>query len=142
MDLHLHLGMVPNGRRDVTPVPDNLLALVPKPTGINEVIKQAGADPIKDTVPLIKRLAKRQRWQGKKLAMALEGDTIYETVKNDWEFIFNHIQYVKDPDNSEQVRSLRRLVHEGKGDCDCFTNGLQNLLINQGINFSYRVAKY
>jgi len=54
-------------------VPANLLALVPKPDGENEVIKSSGADPEKDTVPLIKKLAKRQMWQGKKLAEALKG---------------------------------------------------------------------
>lgn len=33
--------------------------------------------------------------------------------------------------------------YEGKGDCDCFTNGLLNLLTNQGIKHELiRVTKY
>ena len=136
------LGLVPNGKRNVTPVPANLLALVPKPDGKNEVIKSSGADPEKDTVPLIKKLAKRQMWQGKKLAEALKGKNLAETVRNDWNFIFDHIQYKLDPEGSETVRSLRRLIHDGKGDCDCFSNGLANLFLNQKINFAFRIAAY
>lgn len=136
------LGLVPTGPRSTTPVPPHLLALVPKPQGKNETVKSAGADPILDTVPLIKRLARRQMWQGKKLAHALKGATVEETLRNDFDFIFNHIQYVPDKKGEEQVRSLRRLVHEGKGDCDCFTNALSNLLLNQGIEHELRVAAY
>jgi hypothetical protein len=136
------LGLVPNGKRKVTPVPAHLLALVPKPTGVNEVIKPANADPLKDTVPLIKKLVKRQLWQGKKLAAALKKGSVYETVKSDWDFIFNHIQYKLDADGKEQVRSLRRLIWEGKGDCDCYTNALSNLLTNQGIDHELRVTSY
>jgi hypothetical protein len=137
------LGLVPNGKRSVTPVPADLLALVPKPTGRNEVVKKRNADPLKDTVPMIQKLIKRQAWQGKKLAAALKGSTVEETVRNNWDFFMNHIQYVQDPDTRETVRSLRRTVHEGKGDCDCFVNGLGNLLYNQGIkNAKLRVAAY
>lgn len=140
---YMGLGLVPTGKRTVTPVPAHLLALVPAPSGNNETVKGSNADPIKDTVPLIQRLTKRQAWQGKKLAKALKGKTVEETVRNNWDFMFNHIEYVKDPVGRETVRSLRRLVHEGKGDCDCFVNGLNNLLYNQGIrNAKMRVASY
>lgn len=84
--------------------------MVPKPTGANEVIKPADADPIRDTVPLIKKVYKRQLWQGKKLAQALKGSTVAETVRNDWNFLFKHIQYEKDAVGKEQIRSLRRMV--------------------------------
>lgn len=138
------LGLVPNGKRTVVPIPANILAKVPKPTGKNENIKSYGADPVRDTVPLIQKLAKRQMWQGKKLAEYLKGKTVAETVRNNWDFFMKYIQYRKDPADSEQVRSLRRLVHNGAegGDCDCFVNALSVLLLNQGIDFKMRVAKY
>lgn len=136
------LGLVPTGKRSVTPVPANLKSLVPNATGNNEVIKPYGADPLKDTVPLIQRLVKRQLWQGKKLAAALKGNSIEQTVKNNWDFFNRHIQFKTDADGKEQVRSLRRLVHEGKGDCDCYVNGLSNLLTNQGIAHKLRVTSY
>lgn len=135
-----NLGLVPNGERAVTPVPARLLALVPEPEGSNDIIKKKDADPILDTVPLIQKLSKRQKWQGKKLAKALAGNSIEETVRNDYDFIFDHIQYEEDPEETETVRSLRRLVYEGKGDCDCFTNALSNILQNQNIYHQLKVT--
>lgn len=139
---HSTLGLVPNGPRPVTPIPPHLKKLVPTPTGQNETVKSFDADPVRDTVPMIKRLIKRQAWQGKALAQALRGATLEETLRNNWNFIFRHIQYTKDPEGRETVRSLRRLVYDGRGDCDCFVNALGNLLYNQRIPFSMRVAKY
>lgn len=136
------LGLVPTGKRSVTPMPASLKALVPRPTGNNTSIKGSNADPIRDTVPLIQQMVKRQLGQGKKLAAALKGKTLEETLRNNWNFIFNHIQYKEDPTGSEEVRSLRRLVYDGEGDCDCFVSGLSNLLTNQGIDHKLRVAKY
>ncbi|MFO0414914.1 MAG: hypothetical protein ACK52I_22300 [Pseudomonadota bacterium] len=138
------LGLVPNGSRTVKPISASVLALVPKPDGKNQTIKSSDADPVRDTVPLIMKLAKRQAWQGEKLAKKLKGKNVKETVRNNWNFFFDHIQYKKDIPGKEQVRSLRRLVHNASegGDCDCFVNGLSNLLINQGIAHKLRIAAY
>lgn len=136
------LGLVPTGKRDVTPVPAHLKKLVPRPDGKNEVVKSFGTDPLRDTVPLIKKLVKRQLWQGKKLAAALKGNSIEQTVKNNWDFFNRHIQYKQDANGSEQVRSLRRVVHCGFGDCDDYVCSLSNLLTNQGIKHKLRVASY
>ena len=136
------LGLVPNGKRSVSPIPQNLLALVPKPEGKNEVVKSSNADPERDTVPMLMRNVKRQKWQGAKLAQALKGSSRYETVKNIYDFIFDHIQYELDPPGSETVRSLRRLVADKKGDCDCFASAIANLLLNQNIPFAFRIAAY
>jgi len=136
------LGMVPTGKRTVSPVPASLKAMVPRPTGNNEVVKQSGADPYRDTVPLIQRLVKRQLWQGKKLAQALKGKTVEETVRNDWDFFIKHIQYQQDAEGKEQVRSLRRTVHSGAGDCDDYVCSLSNILTNQGIDHKLRVTAY
>jgi hypothetical protein len=136
------LGLVPNGKRSVSPIPAKLLALVPKPEGKNEVVKSSNADPERDTVPMLMRNVKRQKWQGAKLAQALKGSSRYETVKNIYDFIFDHIQYELDPPGSETVRSLRRLVADKKGDCDCFASAIANLLTNLNIPFAFRIAAY
>ncbi len=136
------LGLVPNGKRSVSPIPAKLLALVPKPEGKNEVVKSSNADPERDTVPMLMRNVKRQKWQGAKLAQALKGSSRYETVKNIYDFIFDHIQYELDPPGSETVRSLRRLIADKKGDCDCFASAIANLLLNQNIPFAFRIAAY
>lgn len=141
---YISLGLVPNGKRTVSPIPASILAMVPKPDGKNENIKSYGADPVRDTVPLIQKLAQRQAWQGKKLAAYLKGKTVAETVRNNWDFFIKYIQYKKDVAGKEQVRSLRRLVHNASegGDCDCFVNALAVLLLNQKIDFSFRIASY
>lgn len=136
------LGLVPNGKRSVTPIPAHLLALVPKPEGKNEIVKSNNADPERDTVPMIMRNVRRQKWQGAKLANALKGSTRYETVKNIYDFIFDHIQYELDPPGKETVRSLRRLIADKKGDCDCFVSAIANLLSNLEIPFALRIAAY
>lgn len=136
------LGLVPNGKRTVSPIPAHLLALVPKPEGKNEVVKAASADPERDTVPMLMRNVRRQKWQGAKLAKALKGSTRYQTVKNIYDFIFDHIQYELDPQGSETVRSIRRLIADKKGDCDCFASAIANLLLNLNIPFAFRIAAY
>lgn len=141
MCTHIGLGLVPNGRRTVTPVPANVLKLVPKPTDNVDVVKGTAPDPVRDTVPLMMKLMRRQKWQGKKLADHLRANSLRQTVKNNWDFIFRHIQYVEDGED-EVIKSLRKLIHSGSGDCDCFTNALGNLLLNQRIPFFLRVAKY
>ncbi len=136
------LGLVANGTRRVTPVPAALLKLVPKPDDQNLTIKKKGADTLRDTVPLMLSKIKRTAWQSKKLAGVLKGNTLAQTLRNDWNFVFNHIQYKLDTKGIEQVRSPRRMIHEGIGDCDCFSVTLGTFLINQGIKAKLRIAKY
>lgn len=134
------LGMVPVGKRKVKRIPANILGMVPKPTDANITIKQSGADPIADTVPLLKSKIDRTSWQVKKLAKHLKASSLAQTLRNNYDFIFDHIQYVKDAEGEEQVRSPRRLIHDAKGDCDCFTVCLGALLKEQKIPFKIRVS--
>jgi hypothetical protein len=137
-----NLGLVPAGRRRVTPIAAQVLAMVPRPTDNVITVKSSGADAVKDTVPLMIDKINRTAWQVEKLAAYLQGKSREETVRNNWNFIFDHIQYVKDPDGEEQVRSPRRLIYDGKGDCDCFSVCLGALLKQQNIPFKIRVAAY
>jgi hypothetical protein len=137
------LGLVPNGKRSVTPVPARLLALVPKPKNI-EVEIESNADPLQDTVPFMKKRIAETVYQVEKLVQApeLRGTSLHDTVRKYYNFIFRHIQYVKDPDNVEAVRDPATLIHQGKGDCDCFTVCLGAMLMAAGIPFKIRVAAY
>lgn len=135
------LGYVPQSARTVKPVPAWALALVPRPTGKNETIKASNEDVEQDTMPLIKNKIQRTLHHTKKLAPKLKGTTLEQTLRNNWNFIFDHIRYVKDAPGKEQVRSPRRMIHEGKGDCDCFTVTLSSLLHNQGIPHKLRIMK-
>lgn len=136
------LGLVPNGPRPVTPVPAALKKLVPLPTDQNITVKASNADTLRDTIPLMLNKIKRTKWQSKELANALKAKTLSKTARNNWDFIFNHIQYKEDERGKEQLRSPRRLIHEGVGDCDCFSATLGTLLLNQGIPGKLRITKY
>lgn len=127
--------------RTVTPVPKFILDMVPAPTGKNETVKSGNEDVMADTMPLIKQKIKRTLHHTKRLAAYLKGKTTEETLRNDANLILRHIKYVKDATGKEQIRSPRRLLHEGKGDCDCFVVFLSSLLTNQNIPHALRVIK-
>jgi len=136
------LGLVADGKRSVTPVPKHLLSLVPKPKNKTIEIVSDGTDPEHDTVPLMKKKIRKCVHQVEKLAAKLKGSSVESSVRNDWNFIFDHIQYVEDPKNIEAVRDPARTIHDGKGDCDCFTVCLGSMLQAQRIPYKIRVAAY
>lgn len=136
------LGLVPAESRTVSPMPSELKGLVPAPVDNNITVKSSTPDVEKDTMPLIVSKSKRTAYQTKKLAAKLKGATLADTVRNASNFILDYIKYRKDDEAHEQVRSPRRLVYDGQGDCDCFAVFLATLLINQGIDFRFRVTKY
>jgi hypothetical protein len=136
------LGLVPAESRKVIPIPEELETLVPQPTDNNTTVKPGNPDPEKDTVPLMIDKIKRTAWQGKKLAAKLKGKTLEETLRNVSGFILKYIKYEKDDALNEQVRSLRRLVYDKKGDCDCFASAIGNLLWNLKIKFFIRITTY
>lgn len=134
--------MTPAENRRVKPIPERLKQLVPKPTDNLVTVKPGHPDVEKDTIPLIVEKTKRTAWQTKKLAETLEGKTFDETLRNNSNFILDYIAYKKDDSRHEQIRSPRRLVHEGVGDCDCYAVFLATVLRNQGIKFYYRITNY
>lgn len=136
------LGMVPAESRSVKPMPPELKGLVPAPVDKNITVKSSTPDVEKDTMPLIVQKAKRTAYQTKKLAVKLKGATLADTLHNDSNFVLDYIKYRKDDEDHEQIRSPRRLVYDGQGDCDCFAVFLATLLINQGIEFRFRITKY
>jgi len=136
------LGLVPDGPRAVTPVPPELLALVPKPKNIRTRIKADDCDPERDTVPLMKKMISETAKAMKPLGDALKGKSVEETVRNFYDFVFKHIQYVEDPQKTELVRDPQVTIYDGKGDCDCFTVLIGSLISGQKIPVSLRIAAY
>jgi hypothetical protein len=123
-------------------MPPEYLQLVSKPKNVTVEIKNDGTDQECDTVPFIIKKVLRTVYQVEQLARKLTGPSTFKTLENDWNFVFTHIRYVKDPDNIEAVRDPSRTIWEAKGDCDCFTVLLGALLLAQQIPFRIRVAAY
>jgi uncharacterized protein YoxC len=105
------------------------------------VIQQAD---VEDTLKLIRRTVPKSTWQTQGIARKLKGRTLEETCSNIWHFVYNHIQYKRDKDGVEQVRSPRRTWWERETgvDCDCYTEFISSILLNFGIPHKARITKY
>ncbi len=88
------------------------------------------------------------------LASNLQGDSLKETCRNIFNFSYNYLQYHKDDDGTEQLRTPSRSWLDGqikfkqKGksesgiDCDDYSIFVGSLLKCLGIPFKLRITKY
>lgn len=115
----------------------------PKAMGGTETQKKGAT--VSDTIRFIPKVVKETEWQTKRFANeVIKADNLYNTCKNLWEFVFNHIAYRKDEDGKEQVRSPARAWrdrHSGV-DCDCYTVFISSILSNLKIKHVLRITKY
>ncbi len=115
--------------------------LFPAARAVDKTVKK-GAD-VSDTVSFIPEIVLKTQWQVKDFVnQELRGLSTYEACKKLWYFVKTHIRYKKDERGVEQVRSPRRLIHDGEGDCDCFTTFIDTCLAALGIPFINRITKY
>ena len=97
-----------------------------------------------DTIDFIPRVVHQTQWQTKKIAAHLQGKTLLETCSNIWHFVYQHINYQKDKDGFEQIRSPARAWHDRKSgvDCDCYSVFISTILSNLHIPHQLRITKY
>ncbi len=114
----------------------------PPPSEEDTTVKKE-AD-VEDTMALIKRTVPKTTWQTQKIAKELKGRTLEETCSNIWHFVYEHIQYKRDEDGVEQVRSPRRTWWERDSgvDCDCYTEFISSILLNFNVPHKLRITKY
>jgi hypothetical protein len=96
------------------------------------------------TVDFIPKVVQQTLDQTKRISQALKGKTIYETCSNIWHFVYRHINYKKDAEGYEQIRSPARAWHDRKQgvDCDCYSVFISSILTNLGIPHILRITKY
>lgn len=116
--------------------------LIPKATGKDHRVK--GYADVEDTLKLIKRTVPKTLWQTEAIAKVLRGKNLKDTCSNIWHFVYEHIQYKRDKDGVEQIRSPRRTWWERFSgvDCDCYTEFISSILSNLGIPHVLRITKY
>ncbi len=116
--------------------------LFPPPSKDDTTVKKE-AD-VEDTMTLIQKTVPKTLWQSKKIAQKLRGRTLEETCSNIWHFVYDHVQYKRDKDGVEQVRSPRRTWWERESgvDCDCYTEFISSILLNFNIPHKARITKY
>jgi len=116
--------------------------LFPPPSDQDTTIKKDG--DVEDTMKLIQRTVPKTLWHTEKIAKKLKGKTLDETCSNIWHFVYGHVQYKRDKDGVEQVRSPRRTWWERSTgvDCDCYTEFISSILLKLKIPHKARITKY
>ena len=109
--------------------------------GTQTILKNAG---VSDTCAFIPKVVEKTIAQTKAIAQRLKGANTFETCRNIWHFVYQHIAYNKDKEGYEQIRSPARAWHDRtKGvDCDCYSTFISSILANLGIRHSLRITKY
>lgn len=116
--------------------------LFPKARVIDKTVKMGAT--VSDTVDVIPEIVKKTAWQVKKFVQQeLSGLPLDEACKKLWWWVKLHIKYKKDERGLEQVRSPRRLIHDGEGDCDCMTTFIHCCLHVLGVKkLIRRITEY
>jgi hypothetical protein len=116
--------------------------LFPPPGETDTTVKKSAN--VEDTMKLIRKALPQTMWQTEKIAKVLKGKTLEETCSNIWHFVYNHIQYKRDEEGVEQVRSPRRAWSDRKTgvDCDCYTVFILSILRSLDIDCIARITKY
>lgn len=96
------------------------------------------------TVQFIPKVVQETLLQTKKIAQRLKGNSVFDTCKNIWHFVYEHINYKKDEEGFEQIRSPSRTWHDRKQgvDCDCYSVFISSILTNLGLPHILRITKY
>ena len=113
------------------------------PAGDSDTTIRKSAD-VEDTMKLIRKVLPQTLWQTEKIAKVLKGRTLEETCSNIWHFVYDHIQYKRDEEGVEQVRSPRRAWSDRSTgvDCDCYTVFILSILRSLKIPCLARITKY
>ena len=116
--------------------------LFPSAALITNLKKESAS--VDDTLKFIPQVVRDTLHHTKAIAQLLKADDVYQTCKNIWQFIYDHIAYRKDEDGKEQIRSPARTWHDRlKGvDCDCYTTFISSILSNLRIKHVLRITKY
>lgn len=114
----------------------------PRPNMKTAVIKK-DAD-LDDTLHKIKSILQQSYSQTREIAKILKGKDVKDTLRNIWNFVYQHIQYRLDDDGTEQLRTpARTWADRQRGvDCDDYSIFISTILLNLGIPHSLRLAEY
>jgi hypothetical protein len=112
---------------------------------LTTIVKKEGAT-VSDTIKFIPNVVGDTLFHTSRIAKILKGRTVYESCKNIWQFVYDHIAYKKDEHGKEQVRSPARTWHDRTNkdgvDCDCYTVFISSILSNLKIRHKLRITKY
>ncbi|OJW79558.1 MAG: hypothetical protein BGO69_12575 [Bacteroidetes bacterium 46-16] len=99
---------------------------------------------VKDTLRVIESVVWESIKDTKKVAELLKQNSLEETLRAIWEFLYYNIQYKLDKPGLEELRKPSRAWHDRITgiDCDCFSIFCSSILCNLGIPHHFRVTRY
>ncbi|MBU6158728.1 MAG: hypothetical protein KGP35_06815 [Bacteroidetes bacterium] len=105
------------------------------------IIKDGEVD---DTVELMEKVVHKYLVDTAKIAPLLKKNTLKETCRSIWEFIYQYIQYKLDKKGLEQLRRPARTWADRKSgvDCDCMSIFTSSILTNLKIPHKFRITRY
>lgn len=136
------LGLVAKTKRVISPKKEylHLISGIGSLENTNPIITTDG--DIDRTLREMSKIVKKYKGDTTKLAKALKGNTLNQTLKNIFDFVYRYIQYIPDHRYTEQLRRPLRTLHDQKGDCDCYSILIASILENLGIDYRFRVTAY
>ncbi len=114
--------------------------LFPKSKGERITVKKRAN--VDDTIKEIRVIVAETLNQTANIAKVLKGKNLQETLRNNWNFVYDHIQYKEDLEKFEELREPSALWRDRAGDCDCMSIFLSSIMTNQGIPHVLRITKY
>jgi hypothetical protein len=139
----MKLGLVATGRRNIRNGSDyDQYFDLGKLQGTNPMLMAEGDNY--DTLRKIDEMARRYASQTKKIAAKLKGSSMQQSLKNLWQFLYDHVQYKQDSSDREELRQpLRMWKDRTTGvDCDCFSIFIKSVLTHWGYSNASRMAAY
>ena len=99
---------------------------------------------VSDTVELMEKVVHKYLTDTARIAPVLRRNTLEETCKSIYDFVYNHIQYKLDKRGLEQLRRPARSWAERRTgvDCDCMSIFISSILTNLKIPHSFRITRY
>lgn len=91
------------------------------------------------TVELMVKQWQKSVPQAREIAKSLYTGNMKQDAQNVYNFIKERVQYVNDAPGTEEVRTLARLLSDGKGDCDDMSVSIAAILSAMGYNPVFNV---
>lgn len=113
-----------------------------KPLNSQENFQSFGS--VFSTLDNIKHVSDKYHGQTRQIAQKLKAESVKETSRNIYNFLYKHFAYKEDASGSDTVRTPNRSWSERlQGiDCDCFSALASCILMNLGIDHKIRMADY
>lgn len=109
-------------------------------SGQSEVMVQRGN--VDDIIQIIRHADEQSVGATKRFSPFMKGSNELETLRNVWTFVRKNIDYTRDPDDEEVIKTPGCTIAEGSADCKSMSILTGSLVRDLGFQFKYRVAFY